>query len=121
MKARILSIVLLSSLFVFTSCEKGELDLYYDDFIIDCDGGELIIPVSSTGIHEIRIDPSDRSWISIYVGEIMDAKTKSSKPIYYDDVRLWIEPNTSRFSRYAEVRITSYNTTKWVKVEQLGR
>ena len=121
MKTRIFSIILIFSVFIFSSCEKGELHLEYDNFIIDCDGGELIIPVTSTGIHEIIIEVKDRSWISLYLGELMSAETKASKPIYYDDVRLWIEPNTSKSSRRATVSITSYGVTKWVKIKQTGR
>lgn len=120
MRSHILSLFILPTLLILSSCEKGEVMLHYDDFIIDYYGGEIVIPVSSTGIHSVKITDHDRSWVSIYFGELMGIETKAGT-IYQDDVRLWIEPNKSRSSRKAKIGITSYDKTKWVYVEQLGR
>lgn len=135
---KIHTIVIIALTAIFMSCAKDipSISADQEEYLVDSNGGEIIIPVMSTGIDDVilkfgisdkwDIDPTngDRTpkapWIT--VSQIIEnyPQTKALAS-WRSGVVLTIEPNESADKREATAQISSFTKTANVKVVQAGR
>lgn len=122
----------------FTSCIKQDIpsiSVFQEEYIVDSSGGEIIIPVLSTGIDDVtlKLGYSDK-WITnptngdrtpakpwITISRIIESypQTKALNT-WTSAVVLSIEPNETKYVREATVQMRSFSKTADVKVVQAG-
>lgn len=99
-----------------------------DTYVVSRDGGELIIPVNTTGIDNVTVthDNGDRWDIDPETGDMTPAEgwiklvkvinnyETRALPQWTSGIQLYIEDNNSNYERSAE--ITVYSFTKQAKV-----
>ena len=131
------AIVLLALTTIFMSCVRDipVISVAHEEYLVDSNGGEIIIPVVSTGIDDVTIklgysdrwntdpDNGDRTpatpWIS--VSKVIEHYPQTKDlPSWPSGVVLNIEQNTSSFKREAVVQISSFSKKANVKVIQAG-
>ena len=135
---KIYAIVIFALTSFFVSC--GRLDtpaisVAQEEYLVDSNGGEITIPVTSTGIDDVTIklgysdrwntDPAngDRTpatpWIS--VSKVIEDYPQTRALLSWTSaVVLNIEQNKTTFKREAIVQISSFSNTANVKVVQAG-
>lgn len=135
---KIYAIVIFALTSFFVSC--GRLDtpaisVAQEEYLVDSNGGEITIPVTSTGIDDVTIklgysdrwntDPAngDRTpatpWIS--VSKVIEDYPQTRALLSWTSaVVLNIEQNKTTFKREAIVQIRSFSKTANVKVVQAG-
>ena len=134
------SIICFALAFCFISCAKTDIPsvsvVGQEEYVMDSSGGEITIPVTSTGISDVTImlgnndkwdvDPSngDRTpktpWIA--VSQIIEHYPQTKSLEYRDSgVVLKIEPNETADKREATVRFISFTQSADIKVIQAGR
>lgn len=135
---KIYAIVIFALTSFFVSC--GRLDtpaisVAQEEYLVDSNGGEITIPVTSTGIDDVTIklgysdrwntDPAngDRTpatpWIS--VSKVIEDYPQTRALLSWTSaVVLNIEQNKTTFKREAIVQISSFSKTANVKVVQAG-
>ena len=134
---KIHTIVILALTILFMSCARDipAISVAQQEYIVDSNGGEITIPVTSTGIGDVSIelsnsdkwntDPNngDRTpvapWISV-TKVIENYPQTKALPSWTSGVVLSIEQNKSTFKREAIVQISSFSKTANVKVVQVG-
>ena len=130
--------ILLASLiacFAFVSCRPTDtpsLEFEKSSYIVSENGGELVIPVTSTGIDDVRVSYSysDRwdtdqqgnltpkeGWIKIK--QVIWELTREL-PVSDSGVVIEIKPNTSNYERKASVIVRSFTISKSVEIIQPG-
>lgn len=132
------AIVFLTLATLFMSCAKRDIpsiSVAQEEYIVDSNGGEITIPVTSTRISDVFIelsnsdkwiiDPNngDRTpmtpWIS--VAKVIEHYPNTKALISWTSgVVLNIEQNKTSFKREAIVQISSFTKTAKVKVVQAG-
>ena len=105
-----------------------------DSYILPASGGELIIPVRSTGVDEARISFSDHSnwevaengdmvpadgWIKI-IKIIKDYQTTRDLAEWSSGIVVSVEPNSSKHERSAQIIVESFSASDEVRVTQSG-
>lgn len=135
---KIYAIIIFALTSFFVSC--GRLDtpaisVAQEEYLVDSNGGEITIPVTSTGIDDVTIklgysdrwntDPAngDRTpatpWIS--VSKVIEDYPQTRALLSWTSaVVLNIEQNKTPFKREAIVQISSFSKTANVKVVQAG-
>ena len=135
---KIYAIVIFALTSFFVSC--GRLDtpaisVAQEEYLVDSNGGEITIPVTSTGIDDVTIklgysdrwntdpDNGDRTpaapWIS--VSKVIEDYPQTRALLSWTSaVVLNIEQNKTTFKREAIVQISSFSKTANVKVVQAG-
>ena len=135
---KIHTIVILALTILFMSCAKRDIpaiSVAQQEYIVDSNGGEITIPVTSTGIDDVTIklgysdrwntDPNngDRTpaapWISV-TKVIENYPQTKALPSWTSGVVLSIEQNKSTFKREAIVQISSFTKKAKVNVVQAG-
>lgn len=135
---KIHTIVILALTILFISCAKRDIpaiSVAQQEYIVDSNGGEITIPVTSTGIDDVTIklgysdrwntdpDNGDRTpatpWISVsrVIEVYPQTKELASRT---SGVVLNIEQNMTMNKREAIVQISSFSKTANVKVVQAG-
>ena len=135
---KIHTIVILALTILFMSCAKRDIpaiSVAQQEYIVDSNGGEITIPVTSTGIDDVTIklgysdrwntdpDNGDRTpaapWISV-TKVIENYPQTKALPSWTSGVVLSIEQNKSTFKREAIVQISSFTKKAKVNVVQAG-
>ena len=135
---KIHSIVLIALTTIFMSCVRDipAVSAAQEEYLIDSNGGEITIPVMSTGIDDVILkfgysdkwnkdpDNGDRTpkapWIT--VSQIIEHYPQTKALVSWrSGVVLTIELNESANKREAIVQISSFTQTANVKVVQAGR
>ena len=135
---KIHAIVFLALTTIVLSCAKQDIpaiSVAQEEYLVDSNGGEITIPVTSTGIDDVTIklgysdrwntDPAngDRTpatpWIS--VSKVIEDYPQTRDLLSWTSgVVLIIEPNKTTSKREAIVLICSFSKTESVKVVQAG-
>ena len=135
---KIYAIVIIALTSFFVSCGRQDtpaISVAQEEYLVDSNGGEITIPVTSTGIDDVTIklgysdrwntDPAngDRTpatpWIS--VSKVIEDYPQTRALLSWTSaVVLNIEQNKSTFKREAIVQISSFSKTANVKVVQTG-
>lgn len=135
---KIYAIVIFALTSFFVSCGRQDtpaISVAQEEYLVDSNGGEITIPVTSTGIDDVTIklgysdrwntDPAngDRTpatpWIS--VSKVIEDYPQTRALLSWTSaVVLNIEQNKSTFKREAIVQISSFSKTANVKVVQTG-
>ena len=135
---KIHTIVILALTILFMSCAKRDIpaiSVAQQEYIVDSNGGEITIPVTSTGIDDVTIklgysdrwntdpDNGDRTpaapWIS--VTKVIENYPQTKALLSWTSgVVLSIEQNKSTFKREAIVQISSFTKKAKVNVVQAG-
>jgi hypothetical protein len=135
---KIHAIVFLALTTIVLSCAKWDIpaiSVAQEEYLVDSNGGEITIPVTSTGIDDVTIklgysdrwntDPAngDRTpatpWIS--VSKVIEDYPQTRDLLSWTSgVVLIIEPNKTTSKREAIVLISSFSKTESVKVVQTG-
>ena len=136
MKIHAIAIFALTTLFM--SCARWDIPVVsvdQEEYLVDSNGGEITIPVTSTGIDDVTIklgysdrwntnpDNGDRTpaapWIR--VSKVVEDYPQTRALLSWTSaVVLIIEQNKSTFKREAIVQISSFSKTANVKVVQTG-
>ena len=122
--------------FALASCGKitdtPSLEFEHSSYVVSESGGELVIPVFSTGIDDVRVSysHSDRwdtdsqgnltpkeGWIKI---KKVIWETTRELPVFDSGVVIEVEPNTSSYERRAKVIVRSFTISKSVEIIQPG-
>lgn len=103
-------------------------------YMMTAAGGQIVIPVQSTGVDDVNIHFSDKSnwevdengdmtpkegWIKI-VKVIDNYQTTRDLAEWTSGIVLSIEPNEKTTQRTAYVTVTSFNVSNQVKITQSG-
>ena len=135
---KIYAIVIFALTSFFVSCGRQDIpaiSVTQEEYLVDSNGGEITIPVTSTGIDDVTIklgysdrwntDPDnlDRTpaapWIR--VSKVIEYFPQTRALVSWTSaVVLIIEQNKSTFKREAIVQISSFSKTANVKVVQTG-
>ena len=121
--------------FAFASCvptDTPSLEFEQSSYVVSESGGELVIPVVSTGIDDVRVSysHSDR-WDTDSQGNLTPKEGWIKiKKVIWDNTRalaqfnsgvvLEVEPNTSSYERRAKVIVRSFTISKSVEIIQPG-
>lgn len=134
---KIHTIVILALTILFMSCAKRDIpaiSVAQQEYIVDSNGGEITIPVTSTGIGDVSIvsnsdrwntDPNNgdltpaEPWISV-TKVIRNYPQTKALLSWTSGVVLSIEQNKGIRKREAIVQISSYYKMAKVKVVQAG-
>ena len=136
MKIHAIAIFALTTLFM--SCARWDIPVVsvdQEEYLVDSNGGEITIPVTSTGIDDVTIklgysdrwntdpDNGDRTpaapWIR--VSKVIEDYPQTRALLSWTSaVVLNIEQNKTTFKREAIVQISSFSKTAYVKVVQAG-
>ena len=113
--------------------DKPSVDIHEDIMTVSAAGGELIIPVTSTGVDNVTIAlSSGDSWIIDENGDMTPADSwiKLVKVINeYDDptralakwdsgISLQVEPNTTGYERRATIMVYSFQAMDTITLTQ---
>ena len=135
---KIYAIVIFALTSFFVSCGRQDtpaISVAQEEYLVDSNGGEITIPVTSTGIDDVTIklgysdrwntDPAngDRTpatpWIR--VSKVIEDYPQTRDLLSWTSgVVLIIEPNKTTSKREAIVLISSFSKTANVKVVQTG-
>ena len=123
--------------FALASCGKitdtPSLEFEQSSYVVSESGGELVIPVVSTGIDDVRVSYSLNSdrWDTDQQGNLTPKEgwikikkviweTTRELPVFDSGVVLEVEPNTSNYERKASVIVRSFTISKSVEIIQPG-
>lgn len=135
---KIYAIVIFALTSFFVSCGRQDtpaISVAQEEYLVDSNGGEITIPVTSTGIDDVTIklgysdrwntdpDNGDRTpatpWIS--VSKVIEDYPQTRDLLSWTSgVVLIIEPNKTTSKREAIVLMSSFSKTANVKVVQTG-
>lgn len=116
--------------------DKPSVDFYEESMAVSAEGGNLIIPVNSTGVDNVTITlPTGDSWIIDENGDMTPADSwiKLVKVINeYDDptralakwdsgISLIVEPNTTGYERTATIMVQSFQAIDTIVLTQSAK
>lgn len=116
--------------------DKPSVDFYEESMTVSAEGGDLIIPVNSTGVDNVTITlPTGDRWIIDENGDMTPADSwiKLVKVINeYDDptralaqwdsgISLIVEPNTTGYERTATIMIQSFQAIDTIVLTQSAK
>lgn len=115
--------------------DKPSVEFYEESMSVSAEGGDLIIPVNSTGVDNVTITlPTGDSWIIDENGDMTpkDSWIKFVKVIDQYDVptralakwdsgiSLYVEPNTTGYERSATITVSSFMVNDKITITQLA-
>lgn len=122
-----------------TNCvvkDVAEIRVDQSSYSVSAEGGELFIPVTSTGIDNVQINYRESNyewevdentgdlypaegWINI--NRVVNNYTPKTRdlPLFYSAVYVQIAPNDSGVERQATIQITSFNKSDYTRITQL--
>lgn len=136
---RLMSMLLLASVVLVTSCSKVKdtpsVEFRDTKIVVSAKGGELVVPVVTTGVDEVNIiyEYSDRwerdedgnlipmeGWIELV--KVIDNYAEPTRELieWRSGILLDIEPNTGT-ERRATLEVWSYGASKRVEIVQSRR
>lgn len=120
----------------FTSCgpeDCPEIRFDLQQLNVDAEGGDYIIKVTSTGVHNVNIyfdnleydedgnlQPGEQ-WITL--NEVIydyDENATRDLPLFISGVDITVAPNTTGVTRKARIYAESYNKTDTIEIIQLA-
>ena len=116
--------------------DKPSVDFYEESMTVSAEGGDLIIPVNSTGVDNVTITlPTGDSWVIEENGDMTPADSwiKLVKVINeYDDptralakwdsgISLYVEPNTTGYERSATIMVYSFQAIDTITLTQSAK
>ena len=116
--------------------DKPSVDFYEESMTVSAEGGDLIIPVNSTGVDNVTIAlPTGDSWVIDENGDMTPADSwiKLVKVINeYDDptralakwdsgISLQVEPNTTGYERTATIVVHSFQAVDTIVLTQSAK
>lgn len=117
-----------------TSCVKDipSVSFPQSSYMIPAAGGELIIPVRSTGVDDVKIDYSDNAnweiaengdmipsqgWIEV-VKVINDYQSTRDLAEWTSGVVINVKPNTNKYERRAVITVESFTASDAITITQ---
>lgn len=117
---RLFALLLLLSTATFTSCDIPDVDFYERSYEVSAAGGEMIIPVHSTGIDNVRISylgSNNKDWCEVV--EIIDHYDMTQALAEWDSgIKIKFLPNNSGKRRVVRIVATSFGAEDRVVIRQ---
>lgn len=117
---RLLAFCILLSTITFTGCDVPDVDFYERSYEVSAAGGEMIIPVNSTGLDQVAIKyygSNNKDWCEIV--EIIDNYDMTRALAEWDSgIKISFTPNNSGKRRVVRIIATSFGAEDRVKIEQ---
>lgn len=117
---RLLALCLLVSCATFTGCDIPDVDFYERSYEVSAAGGEMIIPVNSTGLDEVGIKyygSNNKDWCEVV--EIIDNYEMTRALAEWDSgIKISFTPNNSGKRRIVRIVATSFGAEDRVVIKQ---
>ncbi len=117
---RLLAFCILLSTITFTGCDVPDVDFYERSYEVSAAGGEMIIPVNSTGLDDVGIKyygSNNKDWCEIV--EIIDNYEMTRALAEWNSgIKISFTPNNSGKRRVVRIIATSFGAEDRVKIEQ---
>ncbi len=117
---RLLALCLLLSTATLTGCDIPSVDFYERSYEVSATGGEMIIPVNSTGLDDVVIKyygSNNKDWCEIV--EIIDNYEMTRALAEWNSgIKISFTPNNSGKRRVVRIIATSFGAEDRVKIEQ---
>ena len=117
---RLLALLLLLSAITFTGCDIPDVDFYERSYEVSAAGGEMIIPVHSTGIDGVRISyigSNNKDWCEIV--EVIDNYEMTRALATWDSgIKISFTPNNSDKRRTVRIIVNSFGAEDRVIIRQ---
>lgn len=117
---RLFALLLLLSTTLLTGCDIPEVDFYERSYEVSAAGGEIIIPVNSTGLDEVGIKyygSNNKDWCEVV--EIIDHYDMTRALAEWDSgIKIKFEPNNSGKRRVVRIVATSFGAEDRVIIRQ---
>lgn len=117
---RLFALLLLLSTTLLTGCDIPEVDFYERSYEVSAAGGEMIIPVNSTGLDEVGIKyygSNNKDWCEVV--EIIDHYDMTRTLAEWDSgIKIKFTPNNSGKRRTVRIVATSFGAEDRVIIKQ---
>ena len=117
---RLFALLLLLSTTLLTGCDIPEVDFYERSYEVSAAGGEMIIPVNSTGLDEVGIKyygSNNKDWCEVV--EIIDHYDMTRALAEWDSgIKIKFTPNNTGKRRSVRIVATSFGTEDRVIIRQ---
>jgi hypothetical protein len=117
---RLFALLLLLSTTLLTGCDIPEVDFYERSYEVSAAGGEMIIPVNSTGLDEVGIKyygSNNKDWCEVV--EIIDHYDMTRALAEWNSgIKIKFEPNNSGKRRSVRIVATSFGAEDRVVIKQ---
>lgn len=117
---RLLALLLLLSAITFTGCDIPDVDFYERSYEVSAAGGEMIIPVNSTGVDGVRISyigSNNKDWCEIV--EVIDNYEMTRALATWDSgIKISFTPNNSDKRRTVRIIVNSFGAEDRVIIRQ---
>jgi hypothetical protein len=117
---RLFALLLLLSTTLLTGCDIPEVDFYERSYEVSAAGGEMIIPVNSTGLDEVGIKyygSNNKDWCEVV--EIIDHYDMTRALAEWDSgIKIKFTPNNSGKRRSVRIVATSFGAEDQVIIKQ---
>lgn len=117
---RLFALLLLLSTTLLTGCDIPEVDFYERSYEVAATGGEMIIPVNSTGLDEVGIKyygSNNKDWCEVV--EIIDHYDMTRALAEWDSgIKIKFTPNNSGKRRTVRIVATSFGAEDRVIIRQ---
>lgn len=117
---RLFALLLLLSTTLLTGCDIPEVDFYERSYEVSAAGGEMIIPVNSTGLDEVGIKyygSNNKDWCEVV--EIIDHYDMTRALAEWDSgIKIKFTPNNTGKRRSVRIVATSFGAEDRVIIRQ---
>lgn len=117
---RLFALLLLLSTTLLTGCDIPEVDFYERSYEVAATGGEMIIPVNSTGLDEVGIKyygSNNKDWCEVV--EIIDHYDMTRALAEWNSgIKIKFTPNNSGKRRTVRIVATSFGAEDRVIIKQ---
>ena len=117
---RLFALLLLLSTTLLTGCDIPDVEFYERSYEVSATGGEMIIPVNSTGLDEVGIKyygSNNKDWCEVV--EIIDRYDMTRALAEWDSgIKIKFTPNNSGKRRTVRIVATSFGAEDRVIIRQ---
>ena len=117
---RLFALLLLLSTTLLTGCDIPEVDFYERSYEVSATGGEMIIPVNSTGLDEVGIKyygSNNKDWCEVV--EIIDHYDMTRALAEWNSgIKIKFTPNNSGKRRSVRIVATSFGAEDRAIIKQ---
>lgn len=117
---RLFALLLLLSTTLLTGCDIPDVEFYERSYEVSATGGEMIIPVNSTGLDEVGIKyygSNNKDWCEVV--EIIDHYDMTRALAEWNSgIKIKFEPNNSGKRRSVRIVATSFGAEDRVIIRQ---
>jgi hypothetical protein len=117
---RLFALLLLLSTTLLTGCDIPDVEFYERSYEVSAAGGEMIIPVNSTGLDEVGIKyygSNNKDWCEVV--EIIDHYDMTRALAEWDSgIKIKFEPNNSGERRLVRIVAISFGAEDRVIIRQ---